>query len=186
LLKAVAAAADAGDKERSFDRAAAVAQLDAVLADPALARENFTALTDSAEDVAKGLALTPPERARLLKTWDPLLARWADDGSLSRADRLSAVIARVELARLDAGDGALPPNLVNDVRFAARRAERETTDKYERQAVVSAAAYALREAGLMDESDAMLKAELNRSHSPYYFMLSLGANARKRGDYDAA
>jgi thioredoxin-related protein/tetratricopeptide (TPR) repeat protein len=185
-LKAVAAASDAGDKERSFDRPAALAQLEAALADPALARENFSPLADSAADVAKGLALTAQERARLLKSWDPLLVRWSDDASLSRADRLSAVTARVELARLDAADGELPPNLVNDVRFAARRSERETTDKYERQAVISAAAYALREAGLMEESDAMLKAELSRSHSPYYFMLSLGSNARKRGDYDTA
>jgi hypothetical protein len=38
----------------------------------------------------------------------------------------------------------------------------------------------------MDESDAMLKAELDRSHSPYYFMLSLASNARKRGDNEAA
>ena len=186
LLKAVAVASDEGDKARSFDRAAAVAQLEAVLADPALARENFSALTDSAEDIAKGLALTEQERGRLFKSWDPLLARWSDDASLSRADRLSAVTGRVELARIDAGEGPLPPPLINDVRFAARRAERETTDKYERQAVISAAAYALREAGLLDDSDAMLKAELNRSHSPYYFMSSLGSNAKKRGDYDAA
>jgi len=186
LLKAVAAAADLPDNQRPFDRATALAQLDAVLANPALARENFSALTDSVSDIARSLQLSAPERERLVKAWDPLLARWSDDGTLSRADRLSAVDGRIELARLDAGDGALPPNLVNDVRFAARRAERETTDKYERQAVISAAAYVLREAGLMEESDAMLKAELNRSHSPYYFMLSLASNAKKRGDYDAA
>jgi len=185
-LKAVAAAADAPENERGFDRAAALAQLEAALANPALARENFSALTDSAGEIAKALQLSPQERARIFKSWDPLLARWSDDGSLSRADRLSAVNGRIALARLDAGDGALPPNLVNDVRFAARRAERETTDKYERQAVISVAAYVLREAGLMEESDAMLTAELNRSHSPYYFMLSLASNARKRGDYDTA
>jgi hypothetical protein len=186
-LKAVAAASDQPPDERKFDRGAALTQLEAVLADPALARENFTALTDTAGDVAKALALTPAERARVFKSWDPLLQRWSDDAGLSRADRLSAVGGRIELARLDAGeDGALPPTLLNDVRFAARRADRETTDKYERQAVISAAAYVLREAGLMEDSDAMLKAELNRSHSPYYFMLSLASNARKRGDNDAA
>jgi thioredoxin-related protein len=185
-LKAVAAAADLPEKERPFDRAAALAQLGAVLANPALARENFTALTDSAGDVARALQLSAQERERLFKSWDPLLVGWSDDGTLSRADRLSAVNGRIELARLDVGDGPLPSNLVNDVRFAARRAERETTDKYERQAVISAAAYVLREAGLMEESDAMLMAELDRSHSPYYFMLSLASNARKRGDNDAA
>jgi thioredoxin-related protein len=182
-LKAVAAASDVAEKDRSFDRAAAMGQLEAVLANQTLARANFSALTDSAKELSDALVITPQERARLLKSWDPLLVQWSDDGSFSRADRLSAVGGRIALARLEAGEGApLPTGLVNDVRFAARRAERETTDKYERQAVISAAAYVLREAGLMEESDAMLTAELNRSHSPYYFMLSLASNARRRGD----
>lgn len=185
-LKAVAAASDLAEKDRSFDRAAAMAQLEAALGDAVLARENFYALTDGAGDIAGTLAVTPAERARLVRPWDQLLARWSDDASFSRADRLSAINGRIALARLESGEDALPANVVNDVRFAARRAERETTDKYERQAVISAAAYVLREAGLMDESDAMLKAELNRSHSPYYFMSSLGSNARKRGDIEAA
>jgi thioredoxin-related protein len=186
-LKAVAAASDVPEKERSFDRAAAMTQLDTVLANQALARENFSALTDSAKELVDALALSPQERARLFKAWDPLLVRWSDEGSLSRADRLSAVNGRIALARLEVGEGAaLPAALVNDVRFAARRAEKETIDKYERQAVISAAAYVLREAGLMEESDAMLTAELNRSHSPYYFMLSLASNARRRGDTAAA
>jgi thioredoxin-related protein len=186
-LKAVAAAADVEEKDRSIDRAAAMAQLEAVLADPALARENFSALTDSAKELSTALAITPQERARLFKSWDPLLARWSDEAGLSRADRLSAVYGRVALARLEADDaGALPPTLVNDVRFAARRAEKETTDKYERQAVIPAAAYVLREAGLVEEADTMLTAELNRSHSPYYIMSSLASNARRRGDIPGA
>lgn len=185
-LKAVAAASDVAEKDRNLDRAAALAQLDAVLASPALARENFSALTDSAREIAEVLAVSPQERARLVRVWDPLLVRWSDEATLSRADRLSAINGRIALARLEAGDQALPQNLVNDVRFAARRADKETADKFERQAVISAAAYVLREAGLMDESDAMLKAELNRSHSPYYFMLSLASNARRRGDTEGA
>jgi hypothetical protein len=185
-LKAVAAASDQPEKERTFDRAAAMTQLEAVLADPNLARENFSTLTDAAGDITGALVISPQERARLFKSWDSLLVSWSDDAKLSRADRLSAVNGRIALARTEAGDAALSPSLVNDVRFAARRAEKETTDKYERQAVISAAAYVLREAGLMEESDAMLKAELGRSHSPYYFMLSLASNARKRGDNDSA
>ena len=186
-LKAVAAANDVAEKDRTFNRTAALSQLEAVLADPVLARENFSVLTDSAGDIAGALKLTAQERARLFRSWDPLLARWSDDASISRADRLSAVNGRIELARLDAGDGGpLPPVLVNDVRFAARRAEKETTDKYERQAVISAASYVLRQADLMEDSDEMLKAELSRSHSPYYFMLGLAGNARKRGDNEAA
>jgi hypothetical protein len=52
--------------------------------------------------------------------------------------------------------------------------------------VISNAAEVLAEAGMLDDSDALLTAELTRSHSPYYFMLGLAANAKKRGDKAAA
>src|ERR1022692_3946743 len=44
----------------------------------------------------------------------------------------------------------------------------------------------LEDAGLGDESDALLKRELTRTHYPYYFMLGLAANAKKRGENSAA
>ena len=68
----------------------------------------------------------------------------------------------------------------------AAQADRDTTDRFERQAVVSAAGQALSAAGLDSESDTLLKAELNRSAAPYYFMLELAVNARKRGDSSGA
>ena len=76
----------------------------------------------------------------------------------------------------------LPAPLLADVREQAARADREITDGYERQAVITAAAYLLERAGLAAESDALLKANLARSHSPYYLMSGLASNARKRGD----
>ena len=39
---------------------------------------------------------------------------------------------------------------------------------------------------MLADSDALLTAELARSHSPYYFMLGLAANAKERGDKAAA
>jgi hypothetical protein len=72
------------------------------------------------------------------------------------------------------------------VRNEVARADRETADPYARQAVISTAGDALAEAGLLTESDALLTSELARSHSPYYYMLGLAANAKKRGDKAAA
>ncbi|MFZ5538669.1 MAG: thioredoxin family protein [Pseudomonadota bacterium] len=184
-LKAIAAAAGAKDKPAA---PAAYPQVKSVLADAKLARENFSALTDAAGEIA-GYVTAPgsADRRALVAEWDRLLARFGDDASLSKADRVSAAVARVALARLDLPkDAPLPGRLVAEVRAAAERADRETTDRYERQAVISAAAYALREAGLLDESDAILKRELVRSHSPYYFMSGLAGNAKKRGDKAAA
>jgi hypothetical protein len=105
---------------------------------------------------------------------------------LATADQLSAVSGRIGLAKLDAPKGALPDPLLQSVRDQVARADRETTDPYARQAVISAAADALSDADLMRASDALLEAELKRSHSPYYFMLDLAANAKKRGDKTAA
>src|SRR5574341_1066647 len=66
------------------------------------------------------------------------------------------------------------------------RADREITDGYERQAVITAAAQLLSRAGLWAESDALLKSSLAKSHSPYYLMSQLGGNARKLGKKDEA
>jgi tetratricopeptide (TPR) repeat protein len=190
-LKALAAVAEAPEKQRpAFDRTAALSKLRTVLADPTAVRDHFSALTYSAADMV--LFLTAPgsdERKRLATDMDAAFARLAGDVRLSQTDRLTATLARVELVdklRPEGEPSSLPPSLLATARSEAARADRETTDRYERQSVISAAAYVLREAGRIDESDAMLERELARSPAPYYFMLSLGSNARKRGDRAAA
>ncbi|MFX7866122.1 hypothetical protein ABTK37_19205, partial [Acinetobacter baumannii] len=105
---------------------------------------------------------------------------------LSRADRLNALQGRVDLARLDApkddaNPKGIPAALLAEVRDQAGRANREITDGYERQAVVTAAAHLLGSAGLWKDSDELLKSALARSHSPYYLMSQLGGNAKKQG-----
>src|SRR5262249_15179415 len=127
------------------------------------------------------------ERKALTLRWNKTLDALAGDRRLSTLDRLSAVHGRITLAKLDAPkDSALPEPLLATVRTEAARADRETKDPYARQAVIGAAAEVLSEAGLLDDSDKLLDAELARSHSPYYYMLGLAANAKKRGDRKAA
>ncbi|MEO7853373.1 MAG: disulfide isomerase, partial [Rubrivivax sp.] len=46
--------------------------------------------------------------------------------------------------------------------------------------------YLLTRAGLWKESDALLRSNLERSHSAYYLMSQLGSNARKLGRADEA
>jgi len=185
-LRALAAAATAkGAKPR--DDPAAVAQIVGVLGDPKRVRANFDIVVYYAGDLAGHVTLPRSyARAELVTAWSEALALLIADAGLSTADRLAAVAAEVDLARLGAGSGALPGSLVTIVRDEAARADRETADPYARQAVIGTAAGLLAEAGLLDESDALLTSELSRSHSPYYFMLDLAANARKRGDKPAA
>ena len=180
----------AGDKAPARPDAAAAPAVLKLLADPAAARTQMDVLANSPVDLvhavsAKGTLL----RQRVLQAFDGTLKGFEADTTLSRADRLSALGARIDLARIDAPKQAapklppaLPPELRADLREQTARIDRETTDGYERQAVIPGAAYLLASGGLMNESDAMLKAGLAKSHSPYYLMSALASNAKQRGD----
>ena len=185
-LQAQAAAAKAKGAKPRDDRAA-VALLQSLLADPARVREHFDLLVDYADDIAGHVTLPQsPERRELVAAWSGALADLAADRELAELDRLTALMAETALAKLDAPKGAVPAGLQRRVKDEAARADRETQDPYSRQSVISAAAELLTEAGLIGESDALLEAELARSHSPYYFMLGLALNAKERGDKAAA
>lgn len=206
LLARLAAASPAGDAETttrlwlkalaSSDEASPGAGLkpdDAlrervqkVLADPALARTHMDVIAGSAADIVRALSGdAAPWKSPFVGAFDTALQRLQQDTSLSRGDRQTALVSRIDLARLglpkDAVQVSLPPALLKDVREMAARNDREITDPYERQAVVNGDAYALALAGLWSESDALLKANLAKSHSPYYLMSELGSNARKLG-----
>jgi len=181
-LKAMAATATApGAKPR--DDKAARNDLVKLLADPKLAREDFDLVAGYAREISGHVTLPKSvERATVVAVWDAVLRQFAADPSLSASDRLSAVAARIDLAKLDAPDGKLPEPLVASARDAAARGDKETVNPYARETVINAAAYVLAAAGLLEESDALLTAELARSNTPYYAMLGLASNARKRGD----
>ncbi len=191
-LKALAAR---GAKTPAKGDAAALPAVLALLGDAGAAREQADLLEAAAAEIVRALAAkSTPERARLLAAFDAALRRLEADATLSRADRMQALIARVDLVRIDMADDHpsaaakpaplphLPADLLADVREQTSRADREITDGYERQAVITAAAYLLERSGLSSESDALLKANLAKSHSPYYLMSELAGNARKRGD----
>jgi thiol-disulfide isomerase/thioredoxin len=162
-----------------------------VLADPAQSRAQMDVLTNGAADIVK--ALEPDAgagRAAITAAFEAALKRLQADTTLSRGDRMEALISRVRLARLDLPKDTvhvtLPEPLLKDVREHVARADREITDGYERMAVITAAGHALGLAGLWPESDALLRANLARSHAPYYLMTQLGRNASKLGRKDEA
>lgn len=201
-LKAYAAA-DEKQRPPPVD-AATRAHVLAMLEDPAKAREQADLVTNYADDIAKALAPEAgAERDAAVKALDAALVRLQNDTTLSRADRIQALISRVNLVRLGPTpaaakpgrpvakavkppDPAMPEPLLADIRAMTAAYDRDITDGYERQAVVTAAAYLLDRAGLGGESDALLEANLAKSHSPYYLMSGLAGNARRRGDSAAA
>lgn len=161
-------------------------QVARLLADSAATRSQMDVLVNFAPDLVQMMTPQPgKDRMTLAAAFDTALVRLQNDATLSRSDRLSALIARVSLLKLDQPKDTLHPKLpeavLKQVREEAARADREVTEPYERQAVITSAAYLLSEAGLWKESDALLKASLARSHSPYYLMSQLGGNARQQG-----
>jgi thioredoxin-like negative regulator of GroEL len=187
LLKQLAATPK---EERGRADAASRARVLRLLGDAAQARAHMDVLGNSAVELTAALgAAGSAERRELLAAFETALKRFEVDTSLSRADRLTALYARVELARIDMPKDStepLPGALLNQVRDHIAHADREISDGYERQAVIPFAGHVLQKAGLLDESDALLQANLARSHSPYYLMSELASNARKRGDKVAA
>ena len=185
-LKSIGAMAE-GKTADAAQMSSFVPRLRAVLADPAQARAQMDVLTNEAPDLVKALAPQPGDaRNTLVAAFDTALKRLNEDTTLSRADRLNALQGRIDLARLDSAKDEphpknLPAALLGEARDQAGRANREITDGYERQAVVTEAAHLLGRAGLWKESDELLKSALARSHSPYYLMSQLGGNARKQG-----
>lgn len=158
----------------------------ALLADPVRVRLHTDLLAHRSARLVRALSgAGAPERATLVQAFDAALQRLQEDPSLSRADRVGALLGRVRLAGIDAPEGttpAAPAALRDALRAQSARFDREITDGYERQAVITYSAYALEQAGLMDDSDALLKANLAKSHSAYYLMSDLAENAKKRGD----
>lgn len=162
-----------------------------VLADPALSRTNMDVLIYGASDIVKVLSSDDgTERAPLVAQFDATLARLQADATLSRGDRVSALIERIDLARLgqpkEATQPTLPAALVQEVRDMSTRMDREISDAYERMAIITAVAYMQGQAGLWADSDALLKANLVKAQSPYYLMSQLAGNAKKLGKKDEA
>jgi thioredoxin-like negative regulator of GroEL len=184
-LQAIAAAArdKAAGGAGAITPAEALRRARAFVAAPELVRAHYDLATDSAPDIiAYASAPGSAARAQLTAAWIAALERLAGDASLPRAVPLWIMTAKIALLRLEDPRAPLPPALLAELRARVARSDHETTDPNERQSVIDAASEALSRAGLLDESDALLRAELARSHSPYYHMLGLAANARQRGD----
>jgi len=187
VLKAIAARSKVdgkGTDERT--RAADRAVVDRILGNADAAHEQWDLVVFFAEPIVKYLAPTPDARVELASKWDMALQQLLASGKLSRSDSIDAFDARVSLWKIIDKSDKLSPERQQAVRADLDRIVSQSTDRYERQAVVPGAADVLASAGLLQESDAMLKSELPRAVAPYYHMLVLASNAKKRGDDKAA
>jgi len=189
LMAASQAAEDGKSPLTGLERATARKELLELLESPAVGRANVDYLLYGQKDAIGLLSdAGSPERRALVQAWTAALDRLGNDAALplSAPEQLSVLRARVLLAQLDAPDAPLPPALLAQIRTTVARVDAETTDPYARQAAVNAAAGIYWEAGLNDDANRMLVAELEKSKSPYYFMLDLAELAKKAGHKDEA
>jgi thiol-disulfide isomerase/thioredoxin len=183
-----AVAAGASSDEPALDgleRADARRRLLTLLPQAVVQTTNVDNLVYGAKEVVPLLSSDgSPERRELTRAWRAALDGVAAPSSpsrLSAPEQLLLVRARIMLAKLDAPDAAVPPALLDQARASVARVDAATTDGYARQAAINAAANLYWEAGLTDDANRLLTAELERSKSPYYFMLDLADLAAKAG-----
>ena len=161
-----------------------------ILADAPRARANGDLLSNYANELVTALtAAGSAERSSLTTALNTALDRLSIEPTLSKADQLGAVQAKVTMALLGKPKSSkpeLPSELVAQAQAAATKADQTATDRYERQAIIPSAAHLLTDVGLIDASDAMLIAELPKAVSGYYHMLVLASNAKLRGDKTAS
>jgi thiol-disulfide isomerase/thioredoxin len=190
LGAAAAAAGDGKSPLTGLDRAIARRKLVEVLNSAAADRANVQNLLYGSEDVIGLLSdAGSGERRELTTAWGAALDRVSagqGDDALSAADQLKLLRARVMLVQLDAPDTPLPPALQDQIREAVARVDAQVTDTYGRQAAINAAANLYWTAGMGEDGNRLLVAELGRTKSPYYFMLDLADIAEKAGRKDEA
>jgi thioredoxin-related protein len=187
-FKALGAAADAASAEkspsgaRSGDVESGLRFVDRVLSDAKTSAQLSDLVIYQSESVVKYLAPAGDARKSLASKWDTALAKLAADGALSRADQVDLLDARLGMWKLIDGTEKLSASRQPEVLREIARLVAATTDRYERQAVVPGAAHVLADAQLYSQSDELLKLELPRAVAPYYHMLGLAGNAKKRND----
>jgi hypothetical protein len=138
-------------------------------------------------DIVMGYAI---DLVRLLAVPDRLIASWSgalqtleNDETLDITDRLGALRTRLRLARLG---GTPAPELLALARERVAFAAALPLSPELRHAVTNTGAGLLIDVGLLGEAQRLLEAALPSSHSPFYFMHTLAAIARRRGEQGAA
>ncbi|MBG9388520.1 thioredoxin family protein [Caenimonas aquaedulcis] len=187
-FKALSAAAEGAGSTGATapEREAGRKFVDQILSDSEACARMADMLIAQGETIVKYLAPAGAARQLLASKWDSALAGLSAKMALSKADQVDALDARVGLWKMIDGTDTLAAARQPQVLTEIAALVAATKDRYERQAVVPAAAHVLASAGLFEQSDGLLKAELPRAVAPYYHMLGLAGNAKKRNDAKSA
>lgn len=168
-------------------RAEARRTVETVFATPAELQGNRDTLVGRVGPILEAASAAGAERDQFAVKYAAALTGFAEAPKLDTSERLALAGAEVDLHRARAGAKApLPPALIGKVKAQVARADSETKDQYARQSLISSAAHLLSDIGDKAGAEKLLKAELTKSASPYYYMPSLARLAEQRGDKAAA
>ncbi|MCZ6715450.1 MAG: thioredoxin family protein [Gammaproteobacteria bacterium] len=165
----------------------ALKKLRAVLQNKKLVRANLEFVLHSSADMARAFTDSQsPRRASLLGLWGQALKVVAADPQISVMERLYTSRGRIRMARIDDPDKPLSPEFQKRIADHVDWADQRAITSYERQAVINAAWNILSEAGMDEKATELLTLEIEKSHSPFYFMLDLAELAARAGKTDEA
>ncbi|WP_341502748.1 thioredoxin family protein [Gallaecimonas sp. GXIMD4217] len=155
-------------------------QLGAILADGALTKAALEWLQYLPGELLEATGLEGEAKEKLQAKWLAAMDQVAADAGYSNRERLLA--AYPALAFADQPDEGLQAQ----VRKAVARADADTSNPYERQAVMSAAISLLRDADLNEEASSLAETELKKAAQPHYFMSYIASIEEELGNGDQA
>jgi len=168
-------------------RADALQQVNALLADPELVKANIFAVLFSGPTFAAALTATDSdERAALATAWHAVFDALAADESVYKRERIYTLSGKIGFERIDDEEAEISDALKEEIRAMSLWADESTPSVYERQPIINALGNVLDEAGMDDVAKPLLLAELERSKQPYYYMPDLANIEQRAGNNEAA
>ena len=171
------------DSEEEFE-SADPAPLDAILADPDLLFASWDYLTAYPDKIIAAVEDDETETAGLRYVLVGVVLKNRHNENLSTTKQMAAWNTYFALQAGE--DEELPAEIIDDIRADGIAAERKTAGTHERQSVIDSVYSTYLDAGLVDEARALLKAEIETSKTPYYFMSALAELEEQEGNMDLA
>ncbi len=149
--------------------------LDAVLNDPVGIRATRVFINNQAEAVSRWLypQAKGPDFASLKARWEKAASLVEADPTVSIDNRLWAVYPALVFNRLEHPGTPVPEALKQRVQKAVARANEQAKEPFSRHAVISGAAYLLRQVGDAPGARQLLTAEAEKTDTPWYYYSSL-------------
>lgn len=110
----------------------------------------------------------------------------AQDSNLAEADQLAALRSKLVAVRTMSKDGKIPEALIGEVRARISAALAKQHTPYVRSGILNSILNVYDALGFYQEGYALIKAELPRAYSPFYFKADLAELAEQIGKKDEA